>query len=378
MPGNVRFIQGNEACAEGALYAGCRFFAGYPITPSSEVGEVMSEKLPRLGGRFIQMEDEIAAMAAVIGGSLAGAKSLTATSGPGFSLKQENIGYACITEVPCVIVNVQRGGPSTGLPTGPAQSDIMQARWGTHGDHPIIAVAPSTVSEMFTETVRAFNLAEQFRTPVVVLSDEIVGHMREKITVPAPGEIPIVDRARPDCPPGQYKPYDVSKGDVPPMANFGGGHRYHVTGLSHDATGFPTADPAFVHADQVRLHRKIYGRLDAIEKWEETGTADAEILLVAIGNAARSARSAVRLARAKGIKAGLFRPITLWPFPDLRVRALAQQARAIVIPEMNLGQLILEVERVAHREVRLDGVHSAGGEALSPVQVLAAIEKAAG
>ena len=375
MPSNVKFLQGNEACAEGALYAGCRFFAGYPITPSSEIAEVLSEKLPRLGGRFIQMEDEIAAMAAVIGASLAGVKSLTATSGPGFSLKQENIGYACITEVPCVIVNIQRGGPSTGLPTGPAQADILQTRWGTHGDHPIIAVAPSTVSEMFTETVRAFNLSERFRTPVVVLGDEIVGHMRERITIPAPGEIPIVDRVKPDCPPAAYKPYDVSKGDIPPMANFGEGYRFHVTGLSHDATGFPISDPAFVHADQVRCMRKVYGNLGAIEKWEETETADAEVLLVAIGNAARSARSAVRLARAKGIKVGLFRPITLWPFPDARVRALAQQVRAVVVPEMNLGQLTLEVERVAHREVRIEGVYSAGGEAINPAQIMAAIEK---
>ncbi|MBI5524973.1 MAG: 2-oxoacid:acceptor oxidoreductase subunit alpha [Deltaproteobacteria bacterium] len=372
----IRFIQGNEACAEGALYAGCRFFAGYPITPSSEIAEVLGEKLPRLGGRFIQMEDEIAAMAAVIGASLAGVKSLTATSGPGFSLKQENIGYACITEVPCVIVNVQRGGPSTGLPTGPAQADILQTRWGTHGDHPIIVVTPSTVAEMFTETVRAFNLSEKFRTPVVVLADEIVGHMREKLVVPATGEIEILGRAKPACDPSEYRPYDVSRGDVPPMANFGEGYRFHVTGLSHDATGFPTSDAATVHADQVRMTRKIYGRLEEIEKSEETETGDAEILLVAIGSTARSARSAVRLARERGLRAGLFRPITLWPFPDARVRDLAKKALAVVVPEMNLGQLALEVERVAHCDVPITGVHSAGGEAISPAQILAAVEKA--
>jgi 2-oxoglutarate ferredoxin oxidoreductase subunit alpha len=374
----VRFIQGNEACAEGALYAGCRFFAGYPITPSSEIAEVLSEKLPRLGGRFIQMEDEIAAMAAIIGASLAGVKSLTATSGPGFSLKQENIGYACITEVPCVVVNVQRGGPSTGLPTGPAQADILQTRWGTHGDHPIIAVAPSTVAEMFTETVRAFNLSERFRTPVVVLADEIVGHMRERLVVPAAGEIEVLNRSKPACPPGEYRPYDVSNGDVPPMADFGQGFRFHVTGLSHDATGFPTSDPATVHPDQVRMARKIYGRVTEIEKWEETETADAEVLLVSLGSTARSARSAVRLAREKGLRAGLFRPVTLWPFPDARVRELAKKARAVVVPEMNLGQLSLEVERVAHCDVPIVGVHSAGGEAISPAQIFAAVEKAVG
>lgn len=371
----VKFLQGNEACAEGALCAGCTFFAGYPITPSSEIAEVLSAWLPKIGGNFIQMEDEIAAMAAVIGASLAGAKALTATSGPGFSLKQENIGYACITEVPCVIVNVMRGGPSTGLPTGPAQADIMQARWGTHGDHAIICVAPGTVSEMFTETVRAFNLSEKFRTPVIVLSDEIIGHMREKIVIPAEGEIEIINRKKPTCKPPEYKPYDVTHGDVPPMANFGEGYRYHVTGLCHDATGFPTSDPQFVHQDQLRMMRKVYGRLGEIEKWEETETSDADILLVAIGNSARSARSAVRMARKNGIRAGLLRPITLWPFPDKRVRELAKKAKAIVVPEMSLGQLALEVERVAHRDMPIEGVYSSGGEAITPVQVLEAIEK---
>lgn len=374
----IQFLQGNEASAEGALYAGCRFFAGYPITPSSEIAEVLSSKLPRIGGSFIQMEDEIAAMAAVIGASLSGAKALTATSGPGFSLKQENIGYACITEVPCVIVNIMRGGPSTGLPTGPAQSDIMQARWGTHGDHPIIVVAPATVSEMFTETVRAFNLSEKFRTPVIVLSDEIVGHMREKIIIPEPGEIEIQNRNKPTCKPSEYKPYDVSNGDVPPIANFGEGYRYHVTGLCHDATGFPTGDSAFVHTDQLRSMRKIYARLGEIEKWEETETSDADILLVAIGSSARAARQAVKMAREKGIKAGLFRPITLWPFPDEKLRGLAKKAQAIIVPEMNLGQLSLEVERVAHRDIRIEGVHSAGGEAINPTQIMKAIEKFAG
>lgn len=369
----VQFLQGNEACAEGALYAGCTFFAGYPITPSSEIAEVLSIRLPRIGGSFLQMEDEIAAMAAVIGASLAGAKALTATSGPGFSLKQENIGYACLTEVPCVVVNVMRGGPSTGLPTAPAQSDILQARWGTHGDHPTIALCPASVGEMFTETVRAFNLSEKFRTPVIVLSDEVVGHMREKIAIPAPGELEIIGRPKPTCPPSEYKPYDVSRGDTPPMANFGEGYRYHVTGLCHDATGFPTGDPAFVHAEQVRLMRKVTARVGEIQKWEETQTDDADLLVVAIGSSARSARHAVRLAREQGIRAGLFRPVTLWPFPDERVRELVARARAVVVPEMNLGQLSLEVERVAHRDVPIIGVHSAGGEAVRPDHILEAL-----
>lgn len=371
----VKFMQGNEACAEGAIYAGCRFFAGYPITPSSEIAEVLSVRLPQAGGCFIQMEDEIAAMAAVIGASLAGARALTATSGPGFSLKQENIGYACMAEVPCVIVDVMRGGPSTGLPTAPSQSDIMQARWGTHGDHQIIAIAPASVGEMFTETVRAFNLSERFRTPVILLSDEIVGHMRERIAIPARGELEVEDRHKPVCPPGSYKPYDVSKGDVPPMANFGEGYRCHVTGLCHDATGFPTGDPAFVHADQVRVMRKVCARLGEIQRWEETFTDDAEILLVAIGSSARSAKHAVKTARSKGIRAGLFRPITLWPFPNERIRALARRARAIVVPEMNLGQLALEVERAARCDVPIEGVFSAGGDAVTPRQIMAAIER---
>lgn len=366
-------MQGNEACAEGVIYAGCRFFAGYPITPSSEVAEVLSYRLPQMGGSFIQMEDEIAAMAAVIGASLTGVKACTATSGPGFSLKQENIGYACITEIPCVVIDVMRGGPSTGLPTAPSQSDIMQARWGTHGDHPIIAVAPATVEEMFTETVRAFNLSERFRTPVIVLSDEVVAHMREKVVIPSPGEIEVVSRTKPSCPPAEYKPYDASKGDVPPMANFGEGYRYHVTGLCHDAGGFPTGDPALVHAEQVRLMRKIYSRLKDIQKWEETQTHDADILLVAIGSSARSARSAVKMARKDGIKVGLMRPITLWPFPDEKVRELARRSRAIVVPEMNLGQLSLEVERASRCDVPIISVNHAGGEMVSPMRIMEAI-----
>ncbi len=240
MAKKVALLQGNEACAQGALYAGCRFFGGYPITPSTEVAEVLSNELPKVGGKFIQMEDEIGAIASVIGASLTGSKALTATSGPGVSLKQELLGYACIAEVPCVVINVMRGGPSTGMPTGPGQSDVMQARWGTHGDHAAIAVAPASCQEIFTETVRAFNLAEKYRMPVQVLYDEIVGHMRERIEFPEPGELEVIDRAKPTVSPEEYKPYDTSFGDVPPLAAFGSEYRFHVTGLNKAADGFPT------------------------------------------------------------------------------------------------------------------------------------------
>jgi 2-oxoglutarate/2-oxoacid ferredoxin oxidoreductase subunit alpha len=374
----IRFLQGNEACVAGALYAGCSFFAGYPITPSSEVAEGMSEELPGRGGMFIQMEDEISAMAAVIGASLTGAKALTATSGPGFSLKQENIGFACMTEIPCVIVNVMRGGPSTGLPTLPSQSDIMQVRWGTHGDHAIIALAPATVREMFTETVRAFNLSERYRTPVVLLSDEIVAHMRERIDMPVPGEIAIIERERPTCEPSAYLPYAGGGRDVPPMAIFGSGYRYHVTGLTHDESGFSTMQPDKIQREQERMVNKIERHTQEFELNEEVATDGAEILLVAAGSSARSAKTAIRqVASRVKAKVGLFRPITLWPFPSERLATLARSARAIIVPEMNLGQLRFEVERCARRDVPVYGVNVASGEPVSPKLIAAKIEEVA-
>ncbi|MGE5541698.1 MAG: 2-oxoacid:acceptor oxidoreductase subunit alpha, partial [Bacillota bacterium] len=258
--GRVRLMQGNEACVEGALAAGLRFFAGYPITPSTEIAELLAERLPAVGGKFIQMEDEIASMGAVIGASLAGLKSMTATSGPGFSLKQENIGYAALTEVPCVIVDVQRVGPSTGMPTSPAQGDVMQARWGTHGDHPIVVYTPWSVGETYSLTVRCFNTAEELRTPVILLMDEVVGHMRERVMPPAPGELEVVNRRKPAQPPHSgYRPYDPGDGDIPPLAAFGDGYRFHVTGLSHDMSGFPTNDSAKAEY----LHRRV---CDKVEK----------------------------------------------------------------------------------------------------------------
>ena len=287
------FYQGNEACAEGALYAGCRFFAGYPITPSTEIAELLARRLPTVGGAFIQMEDEIAAMAAVIGASLVGKKTLTATSGPGYSLKLENLGFACLTEVPCVIVNVMRGGPSTGLPTGPSQSDVMQARWGTHGDHPAVALAPASVQEIFTETVRAFNISERLRTPVTLLTDEIIGHMREKITIPPEGELEIWDRPRPTVQPEEFKPYDTSGGIIPPMADFGSGYRWHCTGLNHDETGFPTNKPSLVQPEEERLLAKITENTAILEKYDYEEREGARIGVVSFGSSARSARAAL-------------------------------------------------------------------------------------
>jgi len=371
----VALLQGNEACAHGAVYAGCKFFGGYPITPSTEVAEVLSNELPKVGGKFIQMEDEIGAMASIIGGSLAGSKALTATSGPGVSLKQELIGYACTAEIPCVIINVMRGGPSTGMPTGPGQSDVMQAKWGTHGDHATIALAPASCQEIFSETVRAFNLAEKYRMPVQVVYDEIVGHMRERIVFPEPGELEVIDRAAPTDGPETYKPYDDSKGMVPPLASFGSGYKFHVTGLNKAADGFPTTKADLVDAEERRQVNKVDMNAADIESNEEYLTEDAELLILAYGSTARSARYAVNEMRKEGIKAGLFRPITLWPFPEKRVAALAKQVKAIVVPEMNLGQMILEVERVVKNDCALAGVHRVDGEPINPGQIIAKVKE---
>jgi 2-oxoglutarate ferredoxin oxidoreductase subunit alpha len=371
----VAFLQGNEACAYGALYAGCRFFAGYPITPSTEVAEVMARELPKVGGKFIQMEDEIGAMAAVIGASLTGAKSLTATSGPGFSLKQENLGYACITEVPCVIVNVMRGGPSTGMPTGPSQSDVMQAKWGTHGDHPAICLVPSSVQELFTETVRAFNLSEKYRTPVTVMPDEIIGHMRERIEIPEPGALEVMDRALPSVEPGEYKPYDTRFGDVPPLASFGSGYRFHITGLNKAEDGFPTTRAALVQREEERQLRKIEENADDIITFEEYLLDDAEVAIVAFGTTARSARFAVREARKAGIRVGLFRIITYWPFPEKQISDIAGKVKAIITPEMNLGMTYYEVMRCAGGKTPVSGIFRVDGEPINPGQIIDKIKE---
>ena len=375
MAKKVALLQGNEACAFGALYAGCSFFGGYPITPSTEVAEVLSVELPKSGGKFIQMEDEIGAMASVIGASLTGAKALTATSGPGVSLKQELIGYACIAETPCVIVNVMRGGPSTGMPTGPGQSDVQQARWGTHGDHAAIAVVPASIQEIFSETVRAFNLAEKYRMPVQVLFDEIVGHSRERIEFPEPGELEVIDRTGPSVSPEEYKPFDTAFGDVPPLAAFGSEYRFHVTGLNKATDGFPTTKPDLVDAEERRQIRKVEDARDDIELNEEYKTEDAEVLILAYGSTSRSARYAVNEMRQEGIKVGLFRPITLWPFPEKRVAELAGQVKAIIVPEMNLGQMVYEVERVVKGTCIVDHIGRVDGDPITPSQIMDKVQE---
>jgi 2-oxoglutarate/2-oxoacid ferredoxin oxidoreductase subunit alpha len=368
----VALLQGNEACAHGAVYAGCNFFGGYPITPSTEVAEVLSNELPKVGGKFIQMEDEIGAMASIIGASLAGSKALTASSGPGISLKQELIGYACIAEVPCVIISVMRGGPSTGMPTGPGQSDVMQAKWGTHGDHATIALAPASCQEIFTETVRAFNLAEKYRMPVQVVYDEIVGHMRERIVFPEPGELEVIDRAAPTDSPADYKPYDPTKGDVPPLAAFGSGYKFHVTGLNKAPDGFPTTKAELVDAEERRQILKVEGEVARadIEKYEEYLTEDAEVLIFAYGSTSRSARYAVNELRKEGVKAGLFRPITLWPFPEKRIAELGKHVKSIIVAELNLGQMNLEVERVVKGACPVLHIGRVDGEPINPGQIM--------
>lgn len=370
-------LQGNHACALAAVAAGCRFYAGYPITPSSEVAEKMAAELPKAGGVFIQMEDEIGSMGAVIGASMGGVKAMTATSGPGFSLKQENIGYAAMAEAPCVVVNVMRGGPSTGMPTRPAQGDVMQARWGTHGDHPAIALAPSSVREVFDETVRAFNIAEALRTPVIVLIDEVVGHLVETITLPEPSELDLVERKFADGPKKGFQPFAVTEDLVPPMPRPGDGYRAHTTGLTHDESGFPTQKPEKVAQAVGRLLDKLERHRDLIESHETLHTEDADLLVVAYGITGRAARKAVALARDKGIKAGLLRPITLWPFPERVLQALATNAKHVLVPEMNAGQLCHEVERICGIE-KTARLNRFDGTAISPGHILEKIEELAG
>lgn len=363
-------LQGNEAMVEGALAAGCRFFAGYPITPATEISEAMSWRLPALGGTFIQMEDEIASMGAVIGASLAGVKAMTATSGPGFSLLQENLGFACIAEVPCVIVNVMRGGPSTGLPTHVSQGDAQQARWGTHGDHPMIVLAVSTTRECFEVTVQAFNLSEKYRTPVIILSDEIVAHTREKILIPRPEEIEVVDRVRPTMPPEWYIPYEDTPRGVPPMAPFGAGYRYHVTGLVHDVRGFPTERPDEVEPFLNRLFRKINQHYFDINIVKEHRAEDAEVLVVAYGSVARSAKRAVADARERGVKAGLLKLITLWPFPRRLLEPHLKKVRAVLVPELNMGQISREVKRINRGLTRVETLNRIDGKLITPDEIL--------
>jgi len=368
-----RVMTGNEACAEGAMAAGLRFFAGYPITPSSEIAEILSYRLPQVGGKFIQMEDEISSMGAVIGASLAGAKAMTATSGPGFSLKQENLGYASMAEIPCVIVNVMRGGPSTGLPTLPSQGDIMQARWGTHGDHPIIVLMPNSVRETFDLTVRAFNLTEKYRVPVILLLDEIIGHVNEKIILPDPGELEIWDRVKPDIPPEEYLPYQETESDIPPFVSFGEGYRYHVTGLVHDQTGFPTNNAEQINRLLDRLNRKIQRYRDDIIEVVEEKDPGARIGVFAFGSTSRSARRAIIWAREKGIKIHFIRPKVIWPFPDQEVKAMGKAVDYIIVPELNLGQMAHEVEWAVQGTAEVIKINRIDGEPINPQQIFETI-----
>jgi 2-oxoglutarate ferredoxin oxidoreductase subunit alpha len=366
--GPRQLLQGNEAIVAGALAAGCRFFAGYPITPASEIAELMSIRLPALNGTFIQMEDEIAGMGAIIGASLAGVKSLTATSGPGFSLLQENLGFACAAEVPCVVVNVMRSGPSTGLSTSPAQGDVMQARWGTHGDHPVIVLAVSTVNDCFTIIVQAFNLAEKYRVPVIVLSDEIVAHTRETVVLPEPADILVIDRIHPGVPPEWYLPYEDNSRGVPAMAAMGSGYRHHVTGLIHDVRGFPTERPEEVDAFIRRLFRKITNGFAEIQMTRSVMLEDAEIAVIAYGAVSRSALRAVRLVRSQGVRAGLLQLITLFPFPRKAVEAVLRQCRRVLVPEMNMGQMIREVKRV-NRDTEIVRHNRVDGQFITPDEI---------
>jgi 2-oxoglutarate ferredoxin oxidoreductase subunit alpha len=371
MPHETRLLQGNEAVAEGAIAAGARFFAGYPITPSTEIAETLAARLPQVGGRFIQMEDEIASMAAVIGASLAGAKALTATSGPGFSLMQENIGYAAMAQVPCVVVNVMRGGPSTGLPTEPSQGDVMQARWGTHGEHSIIAMAPSSVEECFTLTVEAFNLAERFRTPVILLSDATVGHMREGVALPLPKEMQVIERREVNCTPEEYRDLVSTVDNILPRPPLGSEFKVRVTGLVYDRqSGRPDTGSPEVASELGRyLREKIYCHSDEITRVEEYQMEDAEVAIFAYGSVARAAKAAVHWARRQGVRVGLVRPITIWPFPVTAVEHMAAQVRAVIVPEMNLRQLFWEVQAAANGQAELVALGRVDGRLITPEQI---------
>lgn len=368
-------LQGNEACVKGALLAGCRFYAGYPITPATEIMEIMAREMPKARGAFIQMEDEIASLGAVIGASLAGAKSMTATSGPGFSLMQEHIGFACMAEVPCVIVDVMRAGPSTGLPTQASQGDVMQARWGTHGDHPIIALAPSSVYEFMELTVQAFNLSERYRTPVIILVDEVVAHMREGIVLPSKEDLEVEERPKPTVPPEWYIPYGDPGTGVPPMSPFGDGYRYHVTGLYHDVRGYPTTRKDEVEPLIHRLFSKISRDFDRLQWFDSFYTEDAQTTVIAYGCVARAALRAVKEAREKGLKVGLIKLKLLWPFMRHTIAEVLENSSAVLVPEMNMGQLSREVKRLAQAKCEVITLNKVDGTLITPLEILEKLEE---
>jgi 2-oxoglutarate ferredoxin oxidoreductase subunit alpha len=372
----VHFLDGDHACCEGALAAGARFAAGYPITPSTEVVERFAARVPKVGGCFIQMEDELAASITLQGAVWGGAKAFTVTSGPGFSLMMEHIGYAAMTETPCVFVDVQRGGPSTGLPTLPAQADMMQARWGSHGDYEVIALCPNSPQECFDLTIRAFNLAEEFRVPVMFMMDEVVGHMTEKVIIPPAGQIEVTPRRKTDKPIGEYLPYGTNGDMVPEMAHAGDGYHFHVTGLTHDERGYPNMTPATQNTLVTRLQNKVRHAEPRIRLVEEDGIEGADVVVVSYGITSRVAQRAIDLARERGLKVGKLRLITVWPFPEQHIRQLAANVKAFVVPELNLGQMVREVERAAAGQARTIAVPHAGGNVHRPEAILNAILEA--
>jgi 2-oxoglutarate ferredoxin oxidoreductase subunit alpha len=372
------YMSGDDACAEGGISAGCRFFAGYPITPATEIAERMAARLPEVGGTYIQMEDEMASMNAILGAAWAGQRAMTATSGPGFSLMMENLGLGIMTETPCVLVNVQRGGPSTGLPTLVAQSDVMQARWGSHGSYEIIALCPSSPQELFDLTIRAFNLSEEFRTPVLVMTDAEVGHMTEKVVIPPVSEIPVYPRRRPKVGPEAYLPYEADEDLVPPMVNAGEGYRIHVTGLTHDERGYPMIDAETQQRMVTRLAEKIRRNRDRMIEVEEQGLEGADVVIVTYGISARTSYWPMQQAQEEGIKVGMLRLITLWPFPEQVIRKLAERVKAFVVVEINLGQMVYEVERCAAGKAEVYLAGHAGGDLHDPDDILRLVRKAAG
>lgn len=379
MPGELRLMTGYDALVEGAITAGCRFFAGYPITPSTEIAERMSARLPRVGGIFIQMEDELASIIAIIGASWGGLKAMTATSGPGFSLMQEGLGFAVITETPIVVVDVMRGGPSTGLVTLPSQGDVMQARWGSHGDYAIIALAPWSSQEMFDLTIKAFNLAEIYRNPVIILSDEVVAHIREPIRIPPPDDVEVVERRKPSVPPTEFIPYLPEPGEwVSPMPAFGEGYNLLVESVMHDEFGHRIGMGQPIAERKIkRIYYKIEKNVEKIAMYEERDLEDADIAIVTYGSSARASLRAMRDARSLGIKVGMLRLITLWPFYDKLIEELSNRVKSIVVPEMNMGKIVREVERASKGQCKILSVPKVGGVLHNPDEILSAVKLAA-
>ncbi len=377
MAKNIRLLQGNEACAEGAILAGVRFFGGYPITPSTEIAEILARRLPMVDGTFLQMEDEIGSLAAVIGASVSGAKAMTATSGPGFSLMQEHVGYAYMAEVPCVIIDVQRGGPSTGLPTKVSQSDIMQAAYGTHGDYHAIVLSASSCEECLLYTIKAVNLAEKYRTPVVLLTDEVIGHMREKVAIPEQDEVEVQERIKPEVPPEWYKHFEITPTFVSPMASFGDGYRFNITGLTHDEMGFPTAKPVQIKAKLDKLRKKIErNKADICEIKTAYMDDEPHIVVLSTGIVSRAANQAVKMARQKRMKVGAIQLVTIWPFPDKLIEKYLKTCRHLIVAELNQGQLIKEVERyVDKRHTRVDRLQRYDSELITPQDILQKIRE---